>query len=318
MMAKRDPWVNMLRTTVACAGAAFGGAEAITVLPFSWALGKPDAFARRIARNTHLVLQEESSAARVIDPAHGSWYVEKLTAELAGKAWELFQAIEAKGGMAKALETGFIQGEIARVADERAGNIAHGRIEMTGISAFPLLGDDGVKAAPHAPADPVVKGGASVAPLAPRRFAEPFERLRDTADAHAARTGKRPQVFLACLGDLAVHSARATWMRNFLAAGGIEAITSEPLHASADAGKAFGASGAAVACICSTDKVYAELGEATAGVLKQAGVQQVLLAGRPKDQEAALRAAGVDTFIFAGGDAIATLTRLHEVLGVRG
>ena len=60
-MARRDPWVNMLRTTVACAGAAFGGAEAITVLPFTWALGKPDAFARRIARNTHLVLQEESA-----------------------------------------------------------------------------------------------------------------------------------------------------------------------------------------------------------------------------------------------------------------
>ncbi|HET7154404.1 MAG TPA: methylmalonyl-CoA mutase subunit beta, partial [Hyphomicrobiaceae bacterium] len=116
MMARRDPWVNMLRTTVACAGAAFGGADAITVLPFTWALGQPDAFARRIARNTHLVLQEESAAARVIDPAHGSWYVEALTDQLAGKAWELFQEIEAKGGMARALESGFIQGEIARVA----------------------------------------------------------------------------------------------------------------------------------------------------------------------------------------------------------
>ena len=125
-------------------------------------------------------------------------------------------------------------------------------------------------------------------------------------------------MFLAALGELAVHSARATWIRNFLAAGGIEAIAGEPLHNSADAGKAFADSGASVACICSADKVYAELGEATAGVLKQAGARQVLLAGRPKEQEAALKAAGVDTFIFAGGDAIATLTKLHEVLGVRG
>lgn len=318
MMAKRDPWVNMLRTTIACAGAAFGGAEAITVLPFTWALGKPDAFARRIARNTHLVLQEESSAARVIDPAHGSWYVEALTDQLAGKAWELFQQIEAKGGMAKALESGFIQGEIARIAEARAKDIAHGRVEMTGVSAFPMLGDDGVKVSPHAPFDPIVKGGVSITPLTPHRLAEPFEKLRDAADAHAARTGKRPQVFLACLGDLAVHSARATWIRNFLAAGGVEAIASEPLHNSADAGKAFADRGATVACICSADKTYAELGEATAGVLKQAGARQVLLAGRPKDQEAALKAAGVDTFIFAGGDAIATLTKLHEVLGVRG
>jgi methylmalonyl-CoA mutase len=319
MMARRDPWVNMLRTTVACAGAAFGGAEAITVLPFTWALGKPDAFARRIARNTHLVLQEESAAARVIDPAHGSWYVEKLTEDLAKKAWDLFQEIEAKGGMARALESGFIQGEIARVAEVRTRDIAHGRAELTGVSAFPLLGDDGVKVEPHPPFDPVVKGGTSVEPMPPRRLAEPFEKLRDAADVHATRTGKRPQVFLASLGDLAVHSARSTWARNFLAAGGIEAVAGEGgLHNSADAGKAFAASGATVACLCSSDKVYAELGEATAGVLKQAGARQVLLAGRPKDQESALKAAGVDAFIFAGNDAVATLNKLHEVLGVQG
>ena len=316
MMARRDPWVNMLRTTIACAGAAFGGAEAITVLPFTWALGKPDAFARRIARNTHLVLQEESSAARVTDPAHGSWYVEKLTDDLAKAAWALFQEIEAQGGMAAALESGFIQEKIARVAEARAGDIAHGRVELTGVSAFPKLGDDGVKVDPHPPFDPVVKGGTSVAPLTPRRLAEPFEALRDAADAHLAKTGKRPQVFLACLGDLAVHAARSTWTSNFLAAGGIEAVASAPLHNSADTGAAFAASGASVACLCSSDQVYAELAEAAAGVLKQAGAKQVLLAGRPRDQEAALKAAGVDGFIFAGGDAVATLASLHKSLGV--
>jgi methylmalonyl-CoA mutase len=316
MMARRDPWVNMLRTTIACAGAAFGGAEAITVLPFTWALGRPDAFARRIARNTQLVLQEESAAARVTDPAHGSWYVERLTDDLARAAWALFQEIEAKGGMAAALESGFIQDKVARVAEARAGDIAHGRVELTGVSAFPRLGDDGVTVAPHPPFDPVVKGGTSVTPLEPRRLAEPFEALRDAADAHLARTGQRPKVFLACLGDLAVHAARSTWTGNFLAAGGIEAIASAPLRNSADAGAAFAASGARIACLCSSDQVYAELGEATAAALKQAGASQVLLAGRPKDQEAALEAAGVDTFIFAGGDAVATLTSLHRALGV--
>jgi methylmalonyl-CoA mutase len=314
MMARRDPWVNLLRTTAACAGAAFGGAEAITVLPFTWALGKPDAFARRIARNTQLVLQAESAAARVTDPAHGSWYVETLTDDLAKAAWAQFQEMEAQGGMAAALESGFIQERIARTAEARAGDIAHGRIELTGVSAFPRLGEDGVKVEPHPPFDPVVNGGTSVTPLAPRRLAAPFEALRDAADAHLATTGKRPQVFLACLGDLAVHSVRATWMRNYLAAGGIEAVASEPLHNSADAGKAFAASGATVACLCSSDQVYGELGEATAGVLKQAGAARVLLAGRPKDQEAAFTAAGVDAFIVAGGDAIATLTKLHEAL----
>ena len=164
--------------------------------------------------------------------------------------------------------------------------------------------------------EPVVKGGTAVAPLRPRRLAEPYERLRDASDAHLARTGKRPQVFLASLGDLAVHSARSTWARNFLAAGGIEAIGGGELHNSADAGKAFADSGAGVACIASSDQVYAELAEATAGALKAAGASKVLLAGRPNDQEAALKAAGVDDFIFAGCDAVATLAHLQEALGV--
>ena len=109
MMAKRDPWTNMLRTTTACAGAAFGGADAITVLPFSWALGVPDRFARRVARNTQLVLQEESSLGRVADPVGGSWYVESLTDELARKAWDLFQEIERTGGLVAALTNGAFQ-----------------------------------------------------------------------------------------------------------------------------------------------------------------------------------------------------------------
>jgi methylmalonyl-CoA mutase len=317
MMAKRDPWVNMLRTTVACAGAAFCGADAIGVLPFTWALGKPDRFALRIARNTHLVLQEESALGRVKDPAHGSWFVEQLTADLAQQAWTLFQAIEAHGGMARALESGFIQDEIGKVANTRADQIAHGLIELTGVSAFPRLAADGVIVEPHPLVSPIVRGGTSVAPLPTRRLAEPFEHLRDAADAHLARTGRRPQVFLASLGELAVHSARTTWVQNFLAAGGIEAVTSGDLHNSADAGKAFAASGASTACICSSDAIYAELAEATAGVLKAAGAKQVLLAGLPKAQQSTLRAAGVDAFLFAGGDAVTTLTRLHEVLNVK-
>jgi methylmalonyl-CoA mutase len=317
MMARRDPWVNMLRTTIACAGGALGGADAVTVLPFTWALGKPDTFARRIARNTHLVLQEESSLGRVFDPAHGAWFIEKITDELAWKSWTLFQDIEAKGGIGAALESGFVQGEIARTAEARERTIATGHQELTGISAFPRLADDGVRVAPHPPAKPVVKGGTTVAPLAMRRLAEPFEQLRDAADAHLASTGKRPQVFLACLGDSAAYSGRATWTRNFLAAGGIEAIASDSLHNSADAGKAFAASGASLACICSTDAVYAELAVATAGVLKAAGARQVLLAGRPKPQEAALEAAGVDAFISAGGNALTTLARIYDALGIR-
>jgi methylmalonyl-CoA mutase len=316
MLARRDPWVNMLRATAACAGAAFGGADAVSVLPFTWALGRPDAFARRMARNTHLVLQEESGLGRVMDPAAGASSIEQLTRLLSGKAWELFQTIERQGGMARALESGYWQGEIGKVAEVRSRDIAAGRMELTGVSAFPRLGDDGVKIEPHPLAGTVVEGGTSVMALPAIRLAAPFEKLRDRADVFAARTGAPPRVFLANLGDLAVYSARSTWTRNFLAAGGIEAVASDALHNSADAGKAFADSGASIACICSSDSVYAELAEAAAGALTAAGAKRVLLAGRPKEQEAALRAAGVDNLVFAGCDAIAVLTSLHEALGV--
>ena len=111
MLAKRDPWTNILRSTLATAGAALGGADAISVYPFTWALGEPDAFARRVARNVQIVIQEESSLGRVLDPMGGSWYIERLTDDLAKKAWTLFQEIEAKGGIISALGAGYVQVE---------------------------------------------------------------------------------------------------------------------------------------------------------------------------------------------------------------
>ncbi len=317
MMAKRDPWVNMLRTTIACATAAMGGAQAITVLPLTWALGRPDAFARRMARNTHLVLQEESGLSRVVDPAGGSFAIETLTSEMAAAAWKQFQEIEAAGGMAAALASGRVQDDIAKVAAARNKQLATGRMEMTGVSAFPKLGDDGVKTTPWPDAPPRASGGAvNVKPLTATRLAEPFEKLRDAADAFSARTGGEPKVFLACVGDLAAYGARATWITNFLAAGGIAAVQSAPIAKIEDAVAAFKTSGAAVACLCAADTIYAELGAATASALKSAGAQRLYLAGRPKDLEAALTAAGVDAFIFAGSDALMTLAELHKKLAV--
>ena len=319
MMAKRDPWVNMLRTTIACATAAIGGAQSITVLPFTWAIGQPDAFARRMARNTHLVLQEESGLGRVVDPAGGSFAIETLTGEMAATAWKLFQEIEAAGGIAKALTSGRIQDDVAKVAEMRRKQLASGRLEMTGVSAFPRLGDDGVKVTPWPDAPAVAGGGAvRVKPLAMARLAEPFETFRDAADAHAARTGKPATIFLACVGDLAAYGTRATWISNFLAAGGIAAAQSEPLGTADATAAAFKASGAKIACICAADAAYADHGAAIVTALKTAGAARVYLAGRPKDLEAALTAAGVDGFIYAGGDALATLAGLHAALGIVG
>lgn len=310
MLAKRDPWTNILRTTIACTGAALGGADSICVLPFTMALGKPDAFARRVARNIQIVCQEESNLGRVADPAGGSWYVEQLTDDMAKKAWEIFQDIEARGGILESLQSGYIQEMIGKSAEARAKAIATGKQELTGVSAFPLLGDDGVQAdAWPAVNAPAATPAVQIAPLRVHRLGEAFEALRDDADAAGGYT-----VFLASMGEVAEHNVRTTWVKNYLAAGGIATLISDGYKSADDAAAAFTASGAKAACICSSDAVYATLADDTARALKAAGAKIVLMAGRPGDKEAALKDAGVDQFLSAGADAVTTLRGLHQKL----
>jgi methylmalonyl-CoA mutase len=315
MLTRRDPWVNLLRGTIACASAAMGGADAVTVLPFTWALGQPDDFARRVARNTQVVLQEESGLGRVRDPAGGSFYVERLTTDLAAAAWAEFQTIEGEGGLGHALQAGSVQQRLAAATAARRTAVARGKLELTGASAFPRLGDDGVRAEAWPAPLPTDLPGERVTPLIPERLAEGFEQLRDRADR---ATASRPlRVFLATLGPLAVHGTRAQWLRNLLAAGGIDAVGTEPLLTSAAAGHAFAASGCTIACLASADGVYADLGEATVQALRGAGATGVFVAGRqPEPVAAALTTAGADGFAFAGMDQVAWLTDMQRRLGV--
>lgn len=311
MMTRRDPWTNMLRTTAATLGAAFGGADAITVLPYTWALGKPDTFATRIARNTQIVAQEEASLGRVADPAGGAWYVEKLTDDLARKSWENFQAIEKSGGILAVLASTELQRDIAATAATRDNAIATGRQALTGTSAFPLLGDDGITVMPW-PEPPALTGQGLVTPLPGHRLAAPFEHLRDVSDHVTARTGHTPTVFLASLGSIADHTVRTTWVKNQLAVAGIASLVSDGYTSPEDAAAAFRASGARTACVCSSDAIYAEMAAPTVKALIEAGADRVLLAGRPGDREAELRAAGVDQFLYAGQNAVEILTELQH------
>jgi methylmalonyl-CoA mutase len=287
MMTRRDPWVNLLRTTIACFAAAVGGADTITVLPFDTAIGLPDDFARRIARNTHAVLHDESSLGRVIDAAGGSWYAEELTAELAERAWDEFTAIERAGGALAALDSGHLGELIARARDARADDIAHRRAAITGVSEY-ALPDEPPLARPAAP--PVRSGG----PLSPRRWSADFEELRDRVEA----AEPRPTVFLATLGPLAAYSARVGFATNLFNAGGVRIVVGTV--------EEFAASGASVACLCSADRVYGDEAAAAAVALKQAGARHVWLAGK-------VAVDGVDGQLFAGCDALAALRTTVEV-----
>jgi methylmalonyl-CoA mutase len=315
MMTRRDPYVNMLRTTIAVTAAGLGGADSILALPHTAALGLPDAFARRVARNTQLVLLEESNLYRVADPAAGSGGIEDLTARLCAAAWAQFQDIEKAGGVWKALETGLAQQKVAAVRAERQKAVARRKDAIVGVSDFPNLHEDMAKVLDVAAVVPPKESSAMVKIEAlPRiRLAEPFEALRDKADAILAKTGARPKVFLATLGKLSDFNARAMFAKNFYEAGGIEAIASEGYADVAAMIAAFKSSGARIACLCSSDKVYAAQAAEAAAALKQAGAI-VHLAGRPGEHEAAWNKAGVHTYIYVGCDALSTLRAAHDMI----
>ncbi len=319
MMAQRDPHVNILRAAIAVSAAALGGADAITVLPFTAARGLPERLARRIARNTQLILIEEAHLASVADPAAGSGAVEDLTDQLCQTAWVLIRAIEAAGGVAAALESGLIQNQVAAVRAKRATAVAQRRDALTGVSAFPNLHEAevavmAVAKQSHSP-PPQAGKARTFAPLPAIRLAQPFEALRDASDRWRAATGARPKIFFANLGTPADFSARATFAKNFFEAGGIEPVGTES-HDAAALAAAFKAAGTALACLCSADKVYEKEAPAAAATLKAAGARHIYLAGRPGEREAAFRAAGVQSFIYDGCDALATLKSAYDILGI--
>lgn len=315
MLTQRDPYVNMLRATIATFSAGLGGADAITVLPHTLTLGLPDPFARRAARNTQLVLLEESNLAKVSDPAAGSGGIESLTEQLCEAAWTLFQEIERAGGAFASLEQSLIQRKVAATRSVREANIAKRKEVLTGATEFPNLHEAHVAVLDAKPVELPAYGEAKFKfdALPPMRLAAPFEALRDRSDQIRKDKGARPRIFLANLGTPADFTARATFAKNFFETGGIEALDTNGFTDPAPLGAAFKASGVALACLCSSGKVYAGQAIVAAKALQAAGAKHIYLAGRPGEQEAALRAAGVNEFVFAGGDALTVLQEAYRL-----
>ncbi|MGB3481285.1 MAG: methylmalonyl-CoA mutase small subunit [Mycobacterium sp.] len=302
MMAQRDPWVNMLRCTLAAFGAGVGGADTVLVHPFDVAIpggasGVSQTFSRRIARNTQLLLLEESHLGRVLDPGAGSWFIEDLTRELAEQAWANFQSVEARGGFTAARD--HLCEQIREVAARRSDDIAHRRTAVTGVNEFPNLGEP-----PLAQTD-ALPGIA--------RYAAGFEALRNRSDAYLDKFGTRPQVLLLPLGPLAEHNIRTTFAANLLASGGIEAVNPGPVDAAGVAEAVTHAGSPTVAVICGTDARYGAEASAMVEAAHAAKVEHVCLAGPEK--AAAEATHRPDEFLTAKINAVETLSALLTRLG---
>lgn len=296
MMSKYDPWVNMLRTCVASFAAGVGGADAVTVLPFDAPLGLPDAFARRIARNTSSLLISESHVAKVADPGGGAYAIEKLTDDLAVAGWAEFGRIESAkfgghGGIEAALADGSLLGRIEVVVAEREAQIARRKRPLTGLTEFPNLHETLPERRPYA------DGAIPVKP-----YGHAFETMRDEP-----ATSK---IFLATLGTVAAHTARATFASNLFAAGGIDTVNpgrndDVPAVLKAYAGPDGGQQ---VVCLVGNDKAYAEWGTDLVAALREAGATYIILAGKPIDGLEA------DDTCAMGVDALDFLRRTRETL----
>ena len=318
MYSRRDPWVNLLRGASAALAAGVAGADAVTVLPFDHALGAVDtdaALGRRLARNTQLLLLEESHMARAGDPAGGSFYVESLTEELARAGWSIMQSTEAAGGISAVVADGSLEAAIDQRWEARLEALGTRREALVGVSEYPLLDDavagpdDGDVAAPAEPGLPM------------RRLAQPFEDLRDAADRHRLATGERPAVWVAALGPAAAHSERTAWVQSLLAVGGIEARGGEGVDSPIAAAADFAASGLAAAVITGSDDWYRRRGPATASALSEAGavlVAAVSDPATPTDLLSDLQAAGASELWHQGFNVVATLKRLHHILSIAG
>ena len=301
MFTQRDPWVNMLRSTVAAFAAGVGGATDVEVLPFDWAIpgGLPKtsrSFARRIARNTNLLLLEESHLSHVIDPGGGSYFIEAFTTQLADKAWEVFTSVEAEGGLQQAIAAGTVAKLLDDAHEAQRKDIARRIKKITAINEFPNLAE-----APL-PAD------LRVEPSRVRRWAAEFEALRNRSDAYMEVRGTRPTAVLIPLGPLAKHNIRTGFATNLLASGGIEALNPGQVTPGTEE-FTTAAKSAPIAVICGTDQEYDATGKDAYEALRAAGVDTILLAGSPGHEFEP------DGYLNMKIDAAATLAELLTKLG---
>lgn len=314
-----DQYVNILRTTNQAFAAAIGGIQYLQINPLDHATGEWDDFSERIARNTHLILKEETHITRVVDPAGGSFYVEQLTDDLAEQVWKKFLEIDAAGGILEALKNGIIQANIAEVFNKKALNIALRKDSIIGTNVYPNPADEvHVKENNKVESYVVVNQPIEITPITLKRTAEQFEQLRLRSADYKQNNGDTPKIGLINLQELKAYKPRADFIKGLVAAGGVDTIQSDGCYSSEDASAFVTETKLPIYCICGSDDAYGELAEQIVADIKATNPEiTIYLAGKQSEElETALQAAGVKEFLHVRSNAISTLTELLEKLGV--
>lgn len=369
---KYDPYVNMLRTTTEAFSAVLGGINSLHTNAFDEEFNTPDEFSLRVARNTQIILKEESNLLKLIDPAGGSYFVEKLTDEVANLSWNLVKEVINQGGIIEALKTEFLQNEIKKVSDLRIADLAKRKTVLVGtnmyanvkekllekrtfdkdafikkrgefLQKYRVAGNTQKHAAiieklgklNNSISDELFETGISafvegatlgevatslhsgvsesieVTPLKIYRLAEIFEELRDITEDFKEKQGYAPKLFLATMGPVKQHKARADFSRGFFEVAGFDVIYPTPLNSVEEALDAYQKSGAKVVVICSTDETYPEIVPAFTEAFKQKGLNGIIvLAGYPKEHVENFKQLGVNEFIYLGCDSYTLLKKI--------
>jgi methylmalonyl-CoA mutase len=317
MTSALDPWVNLVRGTTAAFAAAVGGADGVTVLPFDApVVADGDGVGpvgQRMARNTQLLLLEESSLHRVADPAGGSWYVESLTDQLARSAWAQLQEIERAGGITSALSSGEVTRRVTAATALRHDELARRRRSLTGVNTFPLLGDDGLERA----GAPTEDGGLATVPetvpggpgLTPVRDGAQFEALRARAVRIASQRGGEPTILLACMGPLSAHVNVALWAKSFFEAGGVTTLSSGVQPDAAAQAALLAELRLNTVALCPGRDAEAAAQTELVDALRAGGAETVYVAGATQDAAAAV---GADVGVRDGVDMVTVLGELLD------
>ena len=344
-----DPWVNLLRGTTDAFVGAVTGVESIAVAPFTDALGRADTDGRRIAGNTQLLLREECHLGHVADPTGGSWYIESLTDSLARAAWTRVQAIEAAGGLAKALLRGSVQSRLAQALTRSEASVSRAKTAITGVNRYAIPDENTADFIPMSEEtgcrnEQVRGASATTFPDSPEST-DTFAAITSTLESGATfeailatdketvaralvrrrlaepfeelRSAQKTTAGLLCIGALSAIKPRIDFTCALLASGGIRAEGATTLWATdeLDASvKSFADAGHRAAVIVAADDTYSDLLPAIVPLLRAAGARVIAIAGGLSELSTsdALRNAGVDLSLRRGGDAITALRQLRR------